>query len=182
LHGLPVRRSVRLRGFDYRSVGAYFITICTYRRACIFAEIVNDATVLSVAGEVVESGWRAIPRFSPDVGLDLFVVMPNHVHGILVLGEGFREKHSPEANASPLHRFRPKGTQGGSISAIVQTFKATTTRRVRSLPGLMGLRLWQRGFYDHVIRDDEELNRLRYYIEENPLRWGLDEENPQRSV
>jgi REP element-mobilizing transposase RayT len=143
---------------------------------------VNDAAVLSVAGEVVESGWRAIPRFSPDVGLDLFVVMPNHVHGILVLGEGFRAMHPPEADTSPLRPSRPKGAQAGSMSAILQSFKATTSRRVRSLPELQGVRLWQRGFYDHIIRDEAELNRLRRYIEENPLRLALDEENPHRRV
>ena len=182
MHGLPVRRSIRLRGFDYRAKGAYSVTIVTSYRACLLGEVVDERVHLTTIGEVVEAGWRTIPEFSPHVRLDSFVVMPNHVHGLLVLEDNPRAKHSPEANASPLHRFRPKGTQGGSISAIVQTFKATTTRRVRSLPGLMGLRLWQRGFYDHVIRDDEELNRIRRYIEENPLRWALDKENPDRTM
>ena len=178
----PVRRSIRLRGLDYRSPGAYVITVCSFHRACLFGEIVRDQLQPNSIGEIVKEVWRAIPTFFPHLDLDAYVVMPNHVHGILILKEGPRAKHPPEADASPLHRRRPKGTQRGSISAIVQTFKAATTRGVHSLPGMKGLRLWQRGLYDHIIRNDAELNRVRRYIEENPLRWALDEENPQPSV
>jgi REP element-mobilizing transposase RayT len=142
----------------------------------------DEGVKLSDEGRIVGEAWLALPRHYPSLALDSFVVMPNHVHGILVLEEGFRAMHPPQADVSPLRPSRPKGTPAGSVSAILQSFKATTSRRVRSLPELQGVRLWQRGFYDHVIRDDAELNRLRRYIEENPLRWALDEENPQRSV
>jgi REP element-mobilizing transposase RayT len=176
--GLPARRSIRLRGFDYRADAAYFVTIVTFRRACLLGAVVDGSIRLSTVGELVEAGRRAVVQFSPQLRLDSSVVMPNHIHGTLVVGDNPRAKHSLAANASPLHRPAPKGTHGGSISAIVQNFKSTTTRRVHSLTTTKGLRLWQRGFYDHVIRDEPDLDRIRRYIEENPLRWALDEENP----
>jgi REP element-mobilizing transposase RayT len=167
-----------LRGFDYRAQGAYFVTIVTFSRACLLGAVVNDHVRLTTVGEAVQSGWLASDGNSPRVGHDLFVVMPNHIHGILVLAEAYRAKHPPQADTSPLHPSPPRGTAPGSISAIVQSFKAVTSRRIRSLPNMEGVRVWQRGFYDHIIRDDAELNRLRRYIEENPLRWAIDEENP----
>jgi REP element-mobilizing transposase RayT len=179
---LPARRSVRLRGHDYRQAGAYFVTVCTFRRECFLASVIEDQLRLSAVGQVVDAGWRAIPHFFPHVSLDLFVVMPNHLHGIFLLEEEPRAKHPPEADASPLHPSRPKGTAAGSVSAILQSFKATTARRVRSLPEMERIRLWQRGFFDHIIRDNAELNRVRRYVEENRLRWALDEENPQRAT
>jgi REP element-mobilizing transposase RayT len=175
----PVRRSIRLKGFDYRSTGAYFVTICTFKRLCLFGEVADDAVMLTAVGRIVESGWRAIPAFFPQVNLGLFIVMPNHLHGIIDL-EDVRAKHPHAADASPLHRSRPKGTGRGSVSAVMQSFKATAARRVRSIPGMDDLRLWQRGFHDHVVRNAEDLDRIRRYIEENPLRWALDEENPAR--
>jgi REP element-mobilizing transposase RayT len=178
---LPARRSVRLRGFDYRHAGAYFATVCTFRRACILADIVEDQIRLTAAGRVIESAWQMIPEFFPHVELDWFVVMPNHLHGILILHDALRAKHPIGPDASPLQGSRPRGTRSGTLSAVMQTAKAMTTRRVHAIPGMEGIRLWQRGFYDHVIRGDTELNRIRSYIEENPLRWALDNENPSRS-
>jgi len=173
LHGLPVRRSVRLRGFDYRAKGAYFITICTRNRECLLGSVVSDNIVLSPIGEVVAAAWHAIPRHFPTVELGAFIVMPNHVHGILVLRD-VGAKH-----ASPLH-LPPRGTSPGSLAAILQSFKSAASRGVNQQQGTPGRKLWQRGFYDHVIRDDEELNRLRRCIEDNLLRWALDEENPSK--
>ncbi|HLE23939.1 MAG TPA: transposase [Anaerolineales bacterium] len=100
--------------------------------------------------------------------------MPNHIHGILILRRGVGAKH-----ASPL-RIRGRGTRPGSLAAIMQSFKSAATRAVNMTQGTQGEHLWQRGYYEHVIRDEEDLNRLRRYIEENPQRWGLDEENPLR--
>jgi REP element-mobilizing transposase RayT len=177
MHGLPVRRSIRLMGFDYRDAGAYFVTICTFRRACVLADVVDDRVSLTAVGSVVESAWRTIPGYFPHFGLEGYVVMPNHLHGILVLQDAHRAKHPPKADASPLQPPRSKGTQPGSVQAVIQTFKAISTRRFHALPGMKLNRLWQRGFYDHVIRDEAELNRIRAYVEENPLRWALDREN-----
>ena len=174
--GLPVRRSVRLRGFDYRSVGAYFITIRTRNRECLLGSVVSDNIVLSPIGEVVAAAWHAIPRHFPTVELDAFIVMPNHAHGILAITAPRRGT----ACRAPTGGFgRPVP---GSMPTVVRSFKPAATRAVNLSGGTPGFTLWQRGFYDHIIRDDSELNRIRRYIEENPQRWGLDEENPQRSV
>ena len=174
--GLPVRRSIRLRGHDYREAGAYFVTVCTLRRACLFGEIVDDHLQLSPIGEIVAAAWTSTPGHFPGIDLDAVVVMPNHVHGIILIVDSVGAKH-----ASPLH-IPPRGTSPGSLAAIIQSFKSAATLAVNRSRGRPGFTLWQRGYYEHVIRDDEELNRLRRYIEENPMRWALDEENPHRST
>ena len=174
--GLPVRRSVRLRGHDYREAGAYFVTVCTLRRACLFGEIVDDHLQLSPIGEIVAAAWTSTPGHFPGIDLDAVVVMPNHVHGIILIVDSVGAKH-----ASPL-RVSPRGTSSGSLAAIVQSFKSAATRSVNLSRKTLGFTLWQRGYYEHVVRDDEELNRIRRYIEDNPLRWALDRENPPRSV
>jgi len=174
LHGLPVRRSVRLRGFDYRAKGAYFITICTRNRECLLGSVVSDNIVLSPIGEVVAAAWHAIPRHFPTVELGAFIVMPNHVHGILAITAPRRGT----ACRAPTGGFgRPVP---GSIPTVVRSFKSAATRAVNLSRGTPGFTLWQRGYYEHVIRGPIELNRLRRYIEENPLRWALDEENLDR--
>jgi REP element-mobilizing transposase RayT len=173
LESLPVRRSIRLRGFDYRSHGAYFVTIMVEGRACLLGKSVDDGVSLGRVGQIVERVWSEIPAHFPRVGLDAFVVMPNHVHGILLL-EGVGAKH-----ASPLHHL-PRGAVPRSLAAIVQSFKSASTRKVNLHRATPGARLWQRGYYEHVVRSGEDLKRLRAYIDENPLRWALDEENPER--
>jgi len=174
--GVPVRHSVRLRGFDYRSVGAYFVTLNALRRACLFGDIVDDKMVLNHIGQIVETCWRAIPDHFARVLLDAFVIMPNHIHGIL-LKKGARRGTACRA---PTERFgRPVP---GSIPTVVRSFKSAATRETNREKGSSGAPFWQRGYYEHVVRDDEELNRIRRYIEENPLRWALDQENTARPV
>ena len=171
---LPQRRSIRLAGHDYRDPGAYFITICTYRRALLFGTVTNDRAVLTPAGNIIEICWRAISDHFGWIVVDAFVVMPNHIHGIL-RQSGIRRGTACRAPTGGFGRPVP-----GSIPTVVRSFKSAATRAVNLSRGTPGFTFWQRGFYDHVIRDDEELNRLRRYIEENPLRWALDEENLDR--
>jgi REP element-mobilizing transposase RayT len=135
---------------------------------------VDDEVRLSRIGRIVAQVWLETPAHFPHAWPDDLVLMPNHVHGILLLSSGVGAKH-----ASPL-QLRPKGTRSGSLAAVVQAFKSASTRRVNFARGTPGAALWQRGFYEHVVRNDEELNRLRRYIEENPLRWALDRQNPDR--
>jgi len=170
--GVPDRRSIRLRGFDYRSAGAYFVTVVAWDRRCLFGEIVEERVSLSRIGEVVARLWRDIPRHFSHVHLDAFVVMPNHLHGILVLqGRGTACRAPTEAFGRPI---------AGSLSTITRSFKSASTRLVNLERGTPGASFWQRGYYERIVRDDDNLNRLRRYIEENPLRWALDEENPNR--
>ena len=173
----PYRRSVRLQDYDYSQCGAYFITVCTQERGLLFGEITDGAMQLSCAGRQVELCWLDIPNHFPYVELDSFVVMPNHVHGIVVVGG------SPVGakNLSPLHKTnkstqRPVGAPAKSLGSIVHGFKIGVTNWFR---GNTNVRIvWQRNYYEHVIRNEESLNRIRQYIVDNPARWEFDRENP----
>ena len=178
------RRSIRLKGHDYSQPGAYFVTICTRDQECLFGHVVNGEMRLNDAGEIAQRCWEEIPRHFPLVELDAFVVMPNHVHVIIVIqGRGEASvplhvsKERPGSDASPL-RQRPNGTQPGSLSAIVQNFKSISTRRMNAARSTPGTPVWQRGFYEHVVRDEEELRAIREYVLGNPARWDEDENNP----
>lgn len=155
------RRSPRLQEYDYAQNGAYFVTICIQNRVCLFAE--PDTLQLSPAGKMVELVWQQLPTQFPTIELDAFVVMPNHLHGIIVLTQ--RDLGLPD---------------------VMQWFKSLTTHEyikgVKSShwPAFEG-KLWQRSYYDHVVRNDDDLNRIREYIALNPMRWELDEENPSNS-
>jgi REP element-mobilizing transposase RayT len=179
------RRSIRLWGYSYAEAGAYFVTIATQGRECLFAEIVDGEMRLSEIGKVVEECWRAIPRHFPNVTLDAFIVMPNHVHGIIIIDAGRGEAFASECratpvnlreNTSPLHL--PHGTHRGSLGAIVQNFKSISARKINQMAGTVGFRLWQRNYYEHIIRNEKSLEEIRQYIIENPLRWAEDKENP----
>jgi REP element-mobilizing transposase RayT len=168
------RRSIRLKGYDYASAGAYFVTVCTQGRAVLFGEVAAGEMVLSEYGEIVARRWEDIPRHF-QATLDAWVVMPNHVHGIIVItGMG---SPSGRGEASAVHG-RPQGVASGSLAAIVQNVKAVSTRRINALRGSPGGRVWQRNYYEHIIRNERELWAIQAYIESNPMQWGLDRENP----
>lgn len=158
----PFHRSLRLPDYDYRRDGAYFITVCTNHRLCRFGSIQAGVFIPNEAGTEMEGIWRTLPVRFPQVELDAFVVMPNHVHGILL--------------------FQDAQAGGASLSGVVGAFKSLSTlaygRGVRHQGWLsFDGRLWQAGFYEHVIRSDEALQRIRSYVQENPARWEHDREN-----
>jgi REP element-mobilizing transposase RayT len=166
-------RSIRLPGYDYAQPGAYFVTICIHGRECVLGEVVDDRVTLSPFGEVVDECWRDLPSHFRELLLDRFAVTPHHVHGILVLVGA--------THASPL----PVGTtahgpRSGSLAAIVGSFKSATTRRVNRVRGAPQAPLWQRGYYEHVIRDEGDLEKIRTYVAQNPLSWELDGNHPDR--
>jgi putative transposase len=173
------RRSIRLKGYDYASPGAYFITICTRDRVCYFGNVVKGEMRLNQLGECVRSVWQNLPHHFSDLTLDEFVVMPNHMHGILVLngtcrGEAFAnqgsdQSHPVDANASPL--LPPHGTKPGSIAAIVQNFKSVSTRKINQIRKTPGTPIWQRDYYEHIIRNENALHNIRRYIASNPASW-----------
>lgn len=132
--------------------GAYFVTVCTLGKACLFGRVREGTVTLSRLGRLVQDEWRRIPMRWPHVELDDFVVMPNHLHGIVWLVRA--------GQAPPLHR-------------VVGAFKAGTSRLARR-------RLWQRSFHDRIIRDEDELRAKRQYIADNPVKWATDPENPKR--
>ncbi len=174
------RRSIRLRGYDYTQAGAYFITVCTHDGACVFGDVVDGVMQLNECGAIVRDCWMAIPDHFLQTALDEFVIMPNHVHGIVVL---VGATHDPvgATHASPLpgdsSPGRPRGPQRRSIGSIIGSFKSAVTKRINERRGTPGAIVWQRNYYEHIIRTDESLTRIREYILTNPLRWHLDREN-----
>jgi putative transposase len=169
-HQLPNRRSMRLRDYDYAQNGAYFITVCVAQRLCLFGDITHGVMCCSTVGEVVESAWNDLPNHTPGLILDTWVVMPNHLHGIVILpGEPL-----PEALSQTISR----GMKPGSLGAVVGSFKSAVSRQV-SADNLSLVRpLWQRNYFERIIRNDREFDATRRYIESNPARWAEDPDHP----
>jgi REP element-mobilizing transposase RayT len=169
----PVRRSVRQPAFDYAQPGAYFFTIVTRDRVALFGTIEDERMIANPLGEVVMDEWQRTTLLRPEIELDAFVVMPNHVHGIIWI----RDRASMDAQGSTrsFGKIEPH-----SLSSIVRGFKAACTKRANQIRGTASMPLWQRNYYEHVIRNERELANIRRYVVENPLRWAIDHENPQR--
>ena len=195
------RRSIRLPGYDYAEPGACFVTICTKDRLCLFGEVVAGEMRLNAAGHIAHQCWSDIPNHFPHVQLDAFIVMPNHVHGILVIAhhaapDDVGARHVGARHAVPLQppAVTPPPTASrnpaveqfgkpvhGSIPTIVRSFKSAATRHINILRGTPGAPVWQRNYYEHIIRTEDALRRIRQYIVTNPMRWHLDRENPDRT-
>ena len=190
------RRSIRLRAYDYTKLGTYFVTVCIYQRECLLGDVVKGNMVLNEYGDIVQACWDEIQAHIPNAELDAFVVMPNHVHGIIVLQRAVNATQILCRGAaccapttctccapikSPMTTLTAR-TFGkivpGSLPATIRSFKSATTKRINEIRGTLGLPVWQRNYYEHIIRNDAELNRAREYISMNPLRWHLDRENP----
>ena len=165
------RRSTRLRGYDYSQSGAYFVTVCVQNRQSVFGKVTNGRMMLSGAGRMVEEEWLKTPAVRPQVQLDEFVVMPNHFHGIIMI------RHE-SGTVGATRRVAPTGPTAGSVGAMMAQFKSIATKRMRALGNSSFA--WQRNYYEHIVRDEDSLNRIREYILTNPLRWDLDRENPER--
>lgn len=162
------RRSIRLKGYDYRQPGAYFVTICTLNRDMLLREIAEDSQgasqlLLNRHGRIATECWLWLAEQYPYVELDEWVVMPNHLHGILVLSDG--RGGSRIAPTKPLGR-------------LIGAFKTVSTKQMNEMRSTPGAPVWQRNYYEHIIRDEADLDRIRRYIAENPFRWADDENNP----
>ena len=172
------RRSIRIKGYDYTQVGAYYVTIVTYQRDCLFGDIQNGEAILSDFGKIADECWRAIPEHFPFVELGAYVVMPNHVHGIIVIrdmGRGAALLRPYNGNDNP-HKINVKP---GSLGAMVRSYKSAVSYRINKEHNATGF--WQRNYYEHIIRDNQDLQRITDYIEANPSRWNDDDENPLRA-
>jgi len=164
------RRSIRLRSHDYSQAGAYFVTVCVQGRERLFGDVVDGEMRLNDAGQMVAQCWHALSAHFPHLELDECVVMPNHMHGIIIVGAPFMAPNGPGAvNPGAINR-------APTLGEIVRSFKAVATRRIREAGG--SAFAWQRKYYEHIIRDEESLNRIREYIANNPLQWELDRDNP----
>jgi putative transposase len=171
------RRHTRLRGFDYRESHAYFVTICVRHRECVFSSVTDGSIVLSRRGMVARDCWVDIANHHPHIELDAFVIMPNHMHGILLFVGDASENSSVVATPAsrPSHATGPSR---GSLGAVVGSYKAAVTRSINRLRPGAGNDLWQPNYYEHIIRDDRARDRIRDYIDLNPDRWSHDLENP----
>jgi REP element-mobilizing transposase RayT len=180
------RRSVRLRGYDYSQAGLYFVTIVTFRRECLFGEIENGEMKLNRYGEIVQWEWLELPKRLRYIELGAFSIMPNHFHGILIFNDsnvrathqGFGDALASKAplqntttngiDGSPLQQ---RGPQPASLGAIMAQFKSRVTKRLWKNPDLNGTPIWQRNYYEHIIRNETEMDTIWRYIESNPAMW-----------
>jgi len=169
----PGRRSVRLKEFDYSKAGAYFVTICTKDRECLFGEIIDEKVRLTQDGRIADEGWRNIPEHYPHVVLDDYVIMPNHVHGVIFISDddvgvqNFEPLPVDGLRKNKYQQIIPK-----SIGSIVRGFKIGVTKWYRQNTDVHTV--WQRNYFDRIIRDEDELNRIREYIIFNPAKWADD--------
>ncbi len=164
------RHSVRLPAYDYSAAGMYFVTVCTHLRECFLGEVAGEVVEPSEFGLIVQQTWNELPTHYTNVELDAFVLMPNHIHGILVL------RDTVGAGLRPA----PTETKRSPLSEIVRGFKSFSARRINQLRNTSGGAVWQRNYYEHVIRNQAGLNSIRQYILSNPAQWALDKENPDR--
>lgn len=186
------RRSIRLSGYDYSQAGAYFVTICSFGRRCVFGEVAGPEVLPSSWGAIVEEEWLHSLEIRREIDLDVFVVMPNHFHGIVVImasdaagtvGQSPLPASSCHGSTgasrrSPLRPERPRGTGTRSLGAFIAGFKSTVARRIQLMGGAKREPVWQRGYFERIIRDERELTRIREYIATNPANWANDSENP----
>jgi REP element-mobilizing transposase RayT len=185
------RRSIRLPDYDYSQPGAYFVTIVTWHRECLFGEVVGGEMKLNKIGEIVRWEWLELPKRLGFIELGAFVVMPNHFHGILIFYEtvgatrqGLTDARSGSVSfprlttegidGSPL----PHGPKPASLGTIMAQFKSRLTKRLWKIPSLKGIPIWQRNYYEHIIRNEGDLQNKTDYIEANPMLWNQDDENP----
>ena len=180
------RHSIRLRKFDYSTAGAYFVTICAFQRECLFGEVVDGVVQWNEEGRIVEDSWREIMTHFSGVEIDRYITMPNHFHGIVfTVGAGFPPR--PDAHAQNAENCEK--TLGGetpplrlaTLGQIVGYFKYQSTKHINQSRDNPGVPVWQRNYYERVIRDERELDNIRQYIVDNPVKWAEDENHPARN-
>ncbi len=169
------RRSIRLAGYDYAQPGGYFVTICTQDREPLLGEVFEMEMHLSEVGHIASEEWVRSAQIRPGLTLDEFIVMPNHIHGIVVITDVVGAHSCAPLPDAPLPDAPLRQRQPRSLPSFVAQFKATATRRINDRRGTPGTQVWQRNYYEHIVRNDEELERIRQYIESNPAHWAEDD-------
>lgn len=181
--GRHKRRSIRLQDYDYTGEGAYFLTLCAWQRECLFGEIDQEKMLLNDMGRIVADEWRKIGCSRTNIVLDEFIIMPNHFHGIIFIMNNVGTMPAVRPNVTTVEPGRPVGIAPtgplpGSIGALMAQFKSKVTKRINAFCCNPGHPVWQRNYYERVIRNESELSRVREYICNNPLQWALDTDNP----
>lgn len=163
------RRSIRLRGYDYRQAGIYYVTICAAGKRCVFGKIESDEFVPDAYGRMVMDCWLDVVNHTPFPTLDEWQLMPNHLHGVLVFSA---------LKATGVAAPGQWSVPAGSLGVVMRGFKGAAKRRIneaRAERQLAPVEVWQRDYHEHIVRDEDDLNRIRRYIIENPLNWDSDE-------
>ncbi len=173
------RRSIRLKGYDYSRSGYYFVTMCTHNRECLFGEIINGEMALNEYGGIVSESWKWLGVQYDHVELDAWTIMPNHMHGIIVInndGHGHDCRGDSQSDCRGGSRTAPTcaNKPGGRLIGACKTVSTKHINHIRNTPGLP---VWQRNYYEHIIRDEKSLENIRNYIINNPARWEEDENN-----
>jgi putative transposase len=180
------RRSMRLKGYDYSAAGAYFITLCTYQRQYLFGEIMDGAMHLNPYGKIVEEEWMQSSTIRQEIELDGWVIMPDHMHGIVIITHHDISARAhgrvPPPSAPPPFGPKPYAPPScipprkpQSISSFMAGFKSAATKRINILRDTPGTPVWQRNYHERIIRDESALNNIRRYIQMNPINWKSDQ-------
>jgi REP element-mobilizing transposase RayT len=169
------RHSIRLSGYDYSGNGAYFVTLCSIKRDCLFGSIANGRILSNSFGDIVSEEWLKTPGIRPNSELGIYSVMPNHFHAIVLI-----DNIAGDRPVAPTGRAR--GPQAGSVGSLIAGFKSSVTRRINEMRRSPREPVWQRNYYEHVIRNEAELNQIHDYIEANPALWDKDENNPETEI
>ena len=174
------RRSIRLKGHDYSKPGYYHVTICSQDRECLFGEIIDRKMTLNEIGEIIDMQWRNLSVKYPRIGNNDYVIMPNHLHRIIHIQRrggvappvDGKSPGNPGAGTAPLHKTP-------NLGQIVGFLKYITTKLVNTMYETPGKKLWQRGFFDQILRNETDVYEIRTYIKNNPRNWIDDEYNPE---
>jgi len=164
------RRSIRLQNWSYANIGAYFVTICCQNRKCIFGKIVDKKMILNEYGEITGNAWNKLPQHHTNIELGAFIVMPNHIHGIITINTtniAAVTNHDNNRNNRQLARYQNPGKN--TLSSIVGSYKSTVSKQIHRI-GFVG-DIWQRNFYEHVIRNEIGYAKITEYIRKNPVLW-----------
>jgi REP-associated tyrosine transposase len=175
----PARRTLRLPNHDYSHAGPYFVTICTQNKVCSLGTVQGEQVDLNPAGRVARESWYSLPERFPQLVLDEFIIMPNHLHAILAfVGEGLAPPSSALAQPETMLNESNQANRC-SLPSVIGAFKSISTIRINRLLKRAGQPFWQRSYYDHIIRNGDDMKNAQRYILENPLMWSLDPEHPE---
>ena len=171
---LPKRQSIRLYEYDYSLEGLYFVTICTQNRVCLFGEIINEKMVLNEMGKIAHEEWGKTPRLRKNIKIHEFIIMPNHMHGVIEIVDVGAYCIRPQTPTgvcnTPLQQEQDNRFQSPAqtLGAIIRGYKSAVTRQINELRGTRNIPIWQRNYYEHIIRNDESYQKITEYIYENP--------------
>jgi len=165
------RKQYRLNCYDYSQSGAYFITICTFEKICLFGNVINSKMILNNIGEIAQNEWHHSSKIRSEIRLNEFIIMPNHIHGIIIIDSVGATGGRPKTPYS-------SGPHKRSLGSFVAGYKSSVTKHINFIRRTSNRYIWQRNFYDHIIRDNNDLKRTRQYIIDNPIQWKFDRNHP----